>query len=221
MGGDRLFIHSPLVGPACWGPVAERLGGVVPDLRTFVELGPPWVTAFIELGSAVDSEDVSTVLTFSGSGAFGPAIARRAGATTIVFVDAVLPPVEGAWVAGEEQRQFLAGMAANDRLRPWNEWWPIGTMTELIPDVVQRREFIDELISVPLAMYDEPVPVPEGWSEGHNAYLRLSDAYTDEAIRARERGWPTISLDLDHLAVSTRPSEVADAISSLLITLSE
>jgi hypothetical protein len=50
------------------------------------------------------------------------------------------------------------------------------------------------------------VPVPPA------AYVQLSSAYESESAAAREMGWPTVVLDLHHLALLTDPEAVADTL---------
>jgi len=68
-------------------------------------------------------------------------------------------------------------------------------------------------------MFTETYPPAPGWPEAPGApgaYLRLSEAYEDQAARAAELGWPVTRLDSHHLALLTEPAGVAEAISELL-----
>jgi hypothetical protein len=48
--------------------------------------------------------------------------------------------------------------------------------------------------------------------EPPSAYVQLSAAYESETAAAHERGWPTVVLDLHHLAILTDPEAVAGAL---------
>jgi hypothetical protein len=62
---------------------------------------------------------------------------------------------------------------------------------------------------VPVAVIDDVMPdLPEPPA----VFVQLSEAYTPETTAARERGWPVIVLDLNHLALLTAPSGIADAL---------
>ncbi len=45
-----------------------------------------------------------------------------------------------------------------------------------------------------------------------SAFMQLSATYESETAAAREHGWPTLVLDLHHLALLTDPEAVADAL---------
>ena len=51
--------------------------------------------------------------------------------------------------------------------------------------------------------------VPFAWSRGPTAYLLLSDAYRDEAVDARSRGWPVREIAGSHLHMVVDPEAVA------------
>lgn len=69
---------------------------------------------------------------------------------------------------------------------------------------------------LPVAFYDEEVPVPPDWSTGPCAYLQLSDAYADEYDVAADAGWPRSIVNGAHLSISTDPVTVLDAIEELV-----
>jgi hypothetical protein len=55
-----------------------------------------------------------------------------------------------------------------------------------------------------------------GWPDAPGAYLRLSEAYDDQAARARELGWPVTEQISHHLALLTDPGPVAGSLSELI-----
>jgi hypothetical protein len=65
-------------------------------------------------------------------------------------------------------------------------------------------------------MFTEAHPPAPGWPDAPCAYLRLSEAYEDEAARADGLGWPVIRLASHHLALLTDPAVTAEALSQLL-----
>jgi hypothetical protein len=69
---------------------------------------------------------------------------------------------------------------------------------------------------VPRSFYDDPVPLPPRWWARPAAFLQLSDAYCDERHRAERWGWPTLRLNGHHLALATRPDEIADHLCRLV-----
>src|SRR5207249_3404078 len=96
----------------------------------------------------------------SGAGALLPAIREALGRPVFayVFVDAGIPQ-DGMsrldqFSSQEEAEQFR--QAAVDGLLPT---WTEDDLAHLIPDAETRRRFVSELRPLPLAVYEEPIPV--------------------------------------------------------------
>jgi RimJ/RimL family protein N-acetyltransferase len=205
-----VLVHSPLLGPRSWASVAARLKDVdVPDLRSFVTAPPPSWAAL--QGRAIAMPAGAVVVGHSGAGAVLPLIAAASKASAVVFVDAVVPPSSGAFRIPSEFRAWLADLAVDGVLPPWPAWWGPDALAALVPDEADRRA-LDDAPRVPLAFYDEPVPVPDGWDTMPCGYVRLSEAYDDEAAEARRRGWPVVRLAGTHLDLVTRPEEILRAL---------
>jgi hypothetical protein len=79
----------------------------------------------------------------------------------------------------------------------------------LLPDPTLRETFVDELQPIPLALFEEPIPLAACWPEAQCAYIRLSEPYVDEAREARARGWHVWEIEGQHLYPLTHPKEVA------------
>jgi hypothetical protein len=133
-----------------------------------------------------------------------------------VFVDAALPPQAGpVELMPAEMLAELQALANDGVLPPWSDWFGPGVMQELVPDDARRAVISAELPRLPLAYFEEPVPVPNGWAGVPCGYVLLSDAYAAEAHEAAARGWPVIRLLGGHLDIVTRPEEIAGAIESV------
>jgi hypothetical protein len=65
-------------------------------------------------------------------------------------------------------------------------------------------------------MFTEVHPPAPQWPDAPAAYLRLSDAYDEQAAIAREAGWPVTELASNHLAPTTDPGLVAETLRELL-----
>ncbi|GAB3650866.1 alpha/beta hydrolase [Glycomyces tarimensis] len=221
------LIHSPLTGPSAWEPVAESLRRrghrvAVPALAEAFEAGPPYyaaVAASIGRQIAEAGPDAAvTLVAHSGAGALLPAIAEATpGVDGAVFVDALLPHPGVGWFATvpPPMRERLLGLADGDRLRKWSDWFPPGTMEELLPDPDRRRRFIGELPYAPLAYFEEAAPDPASWPPRRCAYLRLSEAYGEQEAEAARLGWTVRRLDGDHLSIATRAEAVAPLLEDL------
>jgi pimeloyl-ACP methyl ester carboxylesterase len=223
-----VLVHSPLVGPAVWQPAAAELerrghGSIVPSLQSATASGPPFAepqAAAIAAAVAEAGGGTPVVLVgHSGAGALLPVAGRALGARvdTYLFVDAALP-TPGRSRFADLHPAFqgrLLSMVCDGMLPPWHHWWG-GRPDDLIPDPEVRDRVFGELRPLPLAMFEEPLPVVEGWPDRPCAYLRLSDAYASEEASAAGRGWPVTRLDGSHLEMLIRPGKVVDSLLALV-----
>ena len=225
MAPRLLLVHSPLVGRESWELVAADLAGhgrevAVPDLTGTVAAGPPYVAPQAE-AIARGADGRPAVL--AGHSGAGPLLAAAGelidDVRGYVFVDAGLPAPGQAWmetVPPELAAQLREMADPEGWLPPWSRWWGEEALAELLPDPDMRRCFADDCPPLPLAMFEEVHPAVPGWPDAPGAYLRLSEAYDDEAARARDLGWPVTELDSHHLALLTGPGTVAAAVRELV-----
>ncbi|MER5227459.1 alpha/beta fold hydrolase [Streptomyces flaveus] len=223
-----VLVHSPLVGASAWQPVARLLGArghttVVPNLAgVLADAGPYYARLAATVADDIARRDEERIVLVghSGAGTLLPAVAHATAATVVgmVFVDASLPHPGRAWFdAGPtEMRDQLQGLARQGTLPPWNEWFPPGTIEELLPDPALRGRFCAELPRVPLAYFDEPAPECPDPSPAHSAYLQLSDVYSAEADQAEREGWRVRRRQTHHLAILTEPEEVSATLEELI-----
>ncbi|HUZ37110.1 MAG TPA: alpha/beta hydrolase [Streptosporangiaceae bacterium] len=218
-----VLVHSPLVGPAAWEPVAAVLAGqghevTVPDLTGTLTAGPPYCSR--QAGVIARSAPAGPVMLIGHSGAgtllagAGSMLDRVQG---YIFADAGLPIPGRSWL-----ETMPAELAAQVRemadpegwLPPWSDWWGDDELAGLLPDPGIRQRFAAGCPRLPLAMFGErhspaDLAAPAG-------YLRLSEAYDGEAARARSLGWPVIEQASHHLGLLTDPGLVADSLLELL-----
>ncbi len=227
MAGDAapifVLIHSPLVGPGTWTPVArelERRGRqvVVPSLLGAATAPPPrWGYCVDAVRAATSMLSNPIVLVgHSGGGLLLPAITGAVTPTVsrLIFVDSGVPAS-----TGETPRvppSFLAHLrtlAVNGILPPWSSWFGDEAMRELVPDDAARAALERELPSLPLSSLEESVPSPAGWDRVPCAYLLLSDAYRDAASDARGRGWRVEEIaGAQHLHLVVAPATVTEVL---------
>jgi pimeloyl-ACP methyl ester carboxylesterase len=218
-----VLLHSPLVGPATWRPVAEQLAArgaavEVPSLLR-VEAAPPpyWPWLADTAARALLGREPAVVVAHSGAGLLLPAIAERAPgrALAYILVDASLP-VRGREAAGEEAfRAQLERLAEDGVLPPWSQWFGEEAMVRLVPDEALRAEVERELPRLPLAYFDHRPPVPDGWPDAPCAYLQFSEVYTPRAAEARTLGWRVEHLPGGHLHMLVEPAAVAGRLLTL------
>jgi pimeloyl-ACP methyl ester carboxylesterase len=218
---DVVLVHSPLVGPSTWAPVAAELGrrgyaAAVPVLDP--EPSPDWRRWVAEIGDVVQALPGPVVVAgHSGGGLLVSCVATQVAKSKgcLVFVDAGLPDASGETpVMPPSFHDFLVGLAGDDgMLPPWPQWWGDNAMSELVADPAQRAAVARECPALPLAYFDERVTTPAGWESVPCAYLQLSDGYADAASEARERGWPVESIDgAQHLHTVVAPGAVTAAL---------
>jgi hypothetical protein len=204
MGGVEpcfVLLHSPLVGPSTWAPVARELTAQgfsvrVPSLVRLAEGGPPFwprVAAAVTgaLADAPPDQPVALVA-HSHGGLFVPVVraAVRQPVISSIFVDARLPGTTGGTPVAEGE--YLASLR---RL--------------VQPDGLLPR--------LPLAYFEQRVPVPDGWDDHPSAYLLFSPAYADRAQRARKDGWAVRHLPGEHLHQLVDPASTARELLSLAL----
>ena len=220
-----LLVHSPLVGSGTWDLVAADLARRgcevgVPDLTGTVTAGPPYCVRQVEAIARSTSGQPVILIGHSGAGpllaAAGAAIGQVRG---YLFVDAGLPTPGQTWMetVPPELADQIRGMADDQGwLPPWPQWWGDEALAVLIPDPSARRRFAAGCPRLPLAMFEEVHPPAPQWPDAPAAYLQLSEAYEDQAARARELGWPVTERMSHHLAPLTHSALVADSLHELL-----
>jgi hypothetical protein len=232
MNAAFALIHSPLVGPLSWAPVAAELRrrgvtAVVPALDDDGGGRTPFWQQHAEAASrALRAEPAASPLVLaghSGAGPLLPAIRERLDrpAAGYLFVDAGIPRDGASRLdllarelpeAAEPLRAHLAG---GGRFPEWTD----EDLQEVIPDRALRRGVLAELRPRPLTFWEEPIPAFPGWPDAPCGYLRLSPAYAVPAAEAQERGWACRTLDGGHFHMLVDPVSVAGALLALAAAL--
>lgn len=195
------LVHSPLVGPLTWRPVAERLDAAVARLT---DLKPPYWRSVAEKVADTITEP-AIVVAHSNGGLFIPVIAEVAPVVGCLIVDGRLPGHAG------RVHDFLRPMLRGDGLLPpWTQWWD--DVTPLFPDEQTRVAVSAEVPRLPMAYFEEHIPTPPGWDAKPCGYLQFSDTYAPEAEQARRRGWAVDHLPGLHLHQLVDPDAVAERI---------
>jgi hypothetical protein len=216
-----VLVHSPLVGPFSWGPVADMLRRrghivLVPDLRPGTDQGAPYFEHHAALVvQAVPTAGSTIVVAHSGAGVLLPAIETAIGRPAVarIFVDAIFP---------QDRRSRLDLFATSREAEDFRQaakdgWLPVWTDADLqgaIPDAGTRRSLVAELRPVPLAVYEEPIPVAPTWKARPCRYLRLSDSYLADMERARQAGCATVERPSGHFDILTEPKGIADLLAA-------
>lgn len=227
-----VLIHSPLVGPTTWLPVADELArrrreAVVPSLLGVAAAPAPQWRHVPEAVRAATAETAAPVVLVghSGAGLLLPVIADALAVdvAALVFVDSVLPSASGSLrLAPAGRMTQLRALASDGVLPPWSSWFGQDAMRELIPEERLRATLEEEMPRLPLSYFEASVPLPGDWSARPCAYLLLSgEPYAKSAAQARDQGWAVAeTAGAGHLAMASDPIAVTDTLLDLERALS-
>lgn len=219
-----LLVHSPLVGPVIWNPVAAELRqrgqeAIIPDLTPAPIGGGNHAQLQAELVAAAVRQGPVALVAHSGAGPLLPLIAHRLAQQNVavaasLFVDAGLPhPRQSALdVLPVPAAEQLRGMTVGGWLPPWTSWWPPGQLRVMLPDEQLRNLVVDTCPRLPLSLFTEVLPDMNEDELGVCSYVRLSSAYDAFADQAEQAGWSVRRLESHQLAVLTSPAEIVDTL---------
>jgi hypothetical protein len=215
-----VLVHSPLVGPSVWEPVAVELAAMdehvlVAHLPEPSQTPRPHWRACVDavrLEVAAAGFDRPVLVGHSGAGLLLPGIDDDARA--YVFVDAEVPVPGRVAVMPEWLRENVLALTTGATIPPWSEWWGEGAMAALVPDSMTRRRVEADLPRLARDYPEEVVEVP-AWPEVRGAYLQLSPLFSGDADAAAARGWPVERFDAGHLHLVVEPRAVAERIVEL------
>jgi hypothetical protein len=222
-----VLIHSPVVGPTTWSPVAHELEmrgleTIVPSLLGVADApAPQWrYVPEAERIATAHASSPDMLVGHSGGGPMLPSIAAALSAevAALIFVDSFLPAAGGSVpLAPPGFMDQLRALATDGLLPRWSSWFGEDTMRELIPDERLRAVLVAEMPRLPLSYFEASVPLPKAWDTRPCAYLLFSSQpYGPCAADARGRGWPVAEIpQARHLALSTEPTTVTDALLDL------
>lgn len=222
-----VLIHSPLVGPCTWSLTRDDMArrGIEVTLPSLSAAdrgvtGPPyWPEHARAVARAVEAsgDDGPVVLVaHSGAGPVLPAIRQALSnqVTCYLFVDAGLPEDGRSrfdlFDSEEAVREFRA--AGNSGLLPV---WTEADLREEIPNDEVRAAFVAELGPVPVGVYEEQLPVFDGWPDAPCGYLRFTPFYAEPADTARRLGWTVEAMPGGHFHMLVDPEGVTDRIVAL------
>ena len=222
-----VLVHSPLVGPSTWQPVARELeaNGRVALLPSLVGVAgapaPQWQhVCRAVIASTAHLRAPVTLAGHSGAGLLLPTIADALSCpvAALLFVDTFLPPPTGTVaLAPTEFLDDLRERARGGILPPWHRWFGENALRSLVPDDATRARLEAEMPRLPVSYFEDRPPVPERWDRRRCAYLLLSEEpYAAAATDAKARGWATAALPgAHHLSPVTDPQAVTSSLLAL------
>jgi Alpha/beta hydrolase family len=224
-----VLVHSLLLGPLTWAPVATRLTAsgaavVVPSLLKVADGDPPfWPRVAETVNEGVSQLPQGTpvvVVAHSNAGPFVPVIVHEARhpVAGCIFVDARLPQRSGATPAASPERlSVLRTMVTDGRLPPWTSWWDEDDVAQLFPDPQTRLRVSAEQPRLPLSYYEQQIPVPDGWDNRPCGYLLFCAPYEPMAQESRARGWDVDRVPGQHLHQLVDPDAVTASILAMTV----
>ena len=226
-----MLVHSLLLGPLTWAPVAARLRAsgvatVVPSLVDVADVRDPpfWPRVAALVDDAVSHlarEQPIVLVAHSNAGLMVPIAVRavRRPVAGCLFVDASLPSRSGPTPAASPERlSYLRTMVTDGRLPRWTTWWDEDDVEALFPDPRTRSEVSAEQPRLPLSYYEQLIPVPAGWDDRPCGYLLFGPPYDRMARQARKRGWDVDEVPGRHLHQLVDPDAVAARIIAMTAT---
>ncbi len=227
-----VLVHSPLVGPLTWMPVADHLHAqgqqvIVPNIvQGETQPAIYWeqhAQAVQQALRPVPEEQPLVLVGHSGAGPLLPAISMLAGhpISAHLFVDASLPHAGLSRLAEMEQtvpelgQELRVDLQAGGRYPTWSD----ADLRELIPDERLRSGLLAEMRPRGLDFFSELLPMVEEWPDAPCGYLQLSEAYAWQSQQARLRNWPCWEIDAGHFHMLVEPARVADLLIEMLHTL--
>lgn len=233
MAGPLAFVlvHSPLLGPVTWEPVASELRGrhvvaVVPDLLDD-GLPPFWRQHARSVVRTIAEEvppGLPLVLVAHGGGGqllgvLGPVL-RDAGyrVAAEVLVDAGLPPGGHSRLEQLEDEAPLFAQRLQETLDGGGHLpdWTDESLRPFIADDSWRQAVLAEVRPQPPGYWAEEIPTPLNWPDVPVGALLLSDDYAATERAASEHGWPARRIsDGNHFAAFHDAGRVADELVAL------
>jgi hypothetical protein len=227
-----LLVHSPLVGPLSWEPVAEELRrrghavavpAVCADEHERAPLWQQHAQAAAQGADGLPADQPLVLAGHSGAGPLLPAVrvALNRPVAAYLFVDAGLPEDGKSRLdllrdeLPEMAVEFAQMLAAGGSYPTWTD----ADLTPLIPDPRLRAGTLAELRPRAERFWTEPLAVSSGWPDAPCAYLQLSPGYDIPAAQARAIGWPFARIDAAHFHLLVDPPAVTGALLGLLAQL--
>jgi hypothetical protein len=195
----------------------RRVDAVVPLLESVEGTNVPYwkqhAEGVVKALENVPRDRPLILVAHSGGGMLLPAARQVTGrpVAAYLFVDAMLPEDMKSRLdlfgSPEAAARFRQG-AKNGRLPVWTD----EDLREEIPDDALRRRFVGELRPLPLAVYEEPIPVFPGWPDAPCGYLQFTPTYDIGKKRAEASGWAYARMDGGHFHMLADPQAVTEAL---------
>lgn len=216
-----LLVHSPLVSPQSWAAVARELeaaGHLVARvaLDNRIALGGHYYqhhVAQIQAHLNRRGAEPSVVVGHSGAGHLLTLLDPERVACYL-FLDATFPLATSSRFElfddpnSVQQWRVLANAHAG--LLPRRVLAKFG---EQVLDPQLRSQFVESLVDVPIALYEERIPIGDHWPASQGGlYVQWTESYEQDATRARDAGFDVRWEPGSHFQMLNAPGEVAEQL---------
>jgi len=144
----------------------------------------------------------------SGGGMILPAIREvsQRPVSAYIFVDAGIPQDGKSRLDffGESDSEEFTGSAIDGLIPTWS----LDELRAAISDPDIRKAVVEDLRPLPLAVYEEPLPVFAGWPDAPCGYIQFTSTYNQPAEQARQAGWAYRNLEGGHFLMLNNPTLV-------------
>ena len=219
---NAILIHSPLVGTESLVPLRDALNET--SVRACVVAlnneargaDEPYIRFHVECVHRSIRDNRSSapfvVVGHSGAGSILPVLrSSLPPETKMVFVDASIP-IDGNSRFDALPNEAAAQFNASARDGLLGPLWTDDDLMNEIPDPMKRERIVQQLSPMPVGVYEEPIPVPEGSLDGNHLFVLLTEHYRQSFIRAQRLGWTVVERLGRHFDVVNDPHEVARII---------
>lgn len=224
-----VLLHSPLVGPTTWQPVAALLRDrgctvVLPRLLdSKTDERPFWQQHVDSALASLPQSERLVLVAHSGAGPLLPAICQsvKQRVTACLFVDAGVPLHQHSRLDlmrlqdAEWTKRFEAMLHDSGRFPTWTD----AALQNHIFDDTLRQRFMSEIVPRALPFFEEPIPVYDKWPDVPCAYLKLSAAYAWDLKQAIRYGWTALNKEAGHFYMLEHPEDIIDWMQQLLSTI--
>jgi len=111
-----------------------------------------------------------------------------------------------------ELLEVLRAKVNDGVLAPWTQWWDEDDVAPMFPDQRTRVAASAEQPRLPLAYYEQSIPVPAVWDAAPCAYLFFGPPYDELAADALDRGWSVREVPGLHLHQLVDPDGVTETL---------
>jgi hypothetical protein len=216
-----VLLASVFIGPAAWEPVAQalRLRGQEAIVSPSPDKRAPKTAAeaIRQYADPIPADRQVVLVAHSNAGNFVPSLVSEFGVAAIVFVDSLIPVEAGLQTVVPVDRVLdLERLANADGYLPiWSNWFDEDDVDQLFMDPATRVEIESCMPTIPASYLRSSIAVEAGWDSIRAGFLAFGETYAAEKERARQKGWPVVELEGQHLHILQAPDEVAEVICRL------